>query len=90
MVPFHEFLSKNPDVNFKNFEKIRFIREPMERLVSAFHRILDTADISQANYERYTRPILNKIRYNGTNMMPIDGKAAWKMVGIKKLLKYIT
>lgn len=57
-----------------------FAREPMERLVSAFHRLLNTDNVLQENYETYTRPILNQLRYNGTNMMPINGKAAWKMV----------
>jgi len=79
-VPFADFINTHPVENFKNFEKIMFVRDPMERLVSAFHQLLNTENVLQEDYERYTRPILNKLRYNGTNMMPVNGKAAWKMV----------
>merc|ERR1712227_880616 len=56
-----------------------FVREPIERLVSAFQRLFTTVEVSQELYDEYTRPILNRIRYNGTNMMPINANAAWKM-----------
>ena len=68
------------DYNFESFEKVMFAREPMERLVSAFHALLNNENVSQENYELYTKPIVNLLRYKETRMMPANAKAAWKMV----------
>ena len=44
MVPFREFEHRHPNENFANFEKIMFVREPIERLVSAYQRLFTTVE----------------------------------------------
>ena len=59
---------------------ILFVREPMERIVAGYHRILNNRFESQEYYDAFTKPILNALRFNDQEIMPDTPEDAWDKV----------
>ena len=62
-------------------EAVIFVREPLERLLAGYRMMFNHPNVTKQNYDLFTRPILNKVRFEGKSVMPKSPVEAWEKAG---------